>query len=88
MVLFGVFGYANERRKRGAAGARRFLLWYAVAIPFMACAVGGEVYHRLHWLLYVAGALAVGGVLAQLYEFRRARNKARGESAAAADPPG
>jgi FtsH-binding integral membrane protein len=64
-ILVGCFGYATERRKRGAKGARNFLLWYAFAVPFMACALCGTIYHRLHWLYYVAGAMAVAAVLVQ-----------------------
>jgi hypothetical protein len=36
-MVVGIFGYVTERRKRGASGVRRFLLWYLVAVVFMAC---------------------------------------------------
>lgn len=80
MALLGVFGYLTERRKRGTSGVRRFLLWYAAAVPFMACSLGGTVYPRLHWLYYVAGAMAVVSALAQLRGYRRASTQARSES--------
>lgn len=80
MALLGVLGYMSERRKRGAPGVRRFLLWYAFAIPFMACALCGTVYPRLHWLYYLAGAMAVVSALVQLRGARRASPQARDES--------
>lgn len=80
MALLGVFGYLTERRKRGAPGARSFLLWYAFAIPFVACALCGLVYPKLHWLYYLAGAMAAGGALVQLRGARRARAQARDKS--------
>jgi hypothetical protein len=65
VVFVGVFGYLIERRKGGAPAARRFLAWCAFAIPFAACALVGSVYPKLHWLYYLAGAMAVVGTLVQ-----------------------
>lgn len=80
VALLGVFGYLFERRKRGALGARRFLLWYAFAVPFMACGLCGTVYPELHWLYFLAGAMAVIGALAQLRGASRASAHDRDES--------
>lgn len=73
MVMLGVAGYVNERRKRGAAGVRRFLLWYTFVIPFMACGLCAAVYPRLHWLWWVPGAMAVAYPLAVVLHDRRTR---------------
>ena len=80
MALVGVFGYVIERRKRGRPGARRFLVWYAFAIPFMACALTGSLYPKLHWLFYLAGAMAVVSALVQLRGARRANVRAGEDS--------
>jgi hypothetical protein len=70
MALLGVFGYLTERRKRGASSVRRFLLWYAFTIPFIACGLCGVAYPKLHWLGYPDFAVAV--VVALLARLRRA----------------
>lgn len=80
MALFGVFGYLSERRKRGALGVRRFLVWYAFAVPFMACALCGTVYPKLHWLYFLAGAMAVISALAQFRGASHASGQDRDES--------
>lgn len=80
MALLGVFGYLSERRKPGALGVRRFLVWYAFAVPFMACALCGTVYPKLHWLYFLAGAMAVISALAQLRGASRASAQDRDES--------
>jgi hypothetical protein len=81
MALLGVFGYLTERRKRGASGVRRFLLWYAFAIPFIACGLCGIAYPKLHWLYYPAVAMAVvAALLARLRRPRPASAQARDES--------
>lgn len=80
MAALGVFGYVTEKRKHGDAGARDFLIWYAIAIPFTACASTGMLYPKPHWLYYIAGAIAVVSTLVQFRRGLRARAKARGES--------
>jgi hypothetical protein len=80
MALLGVFGYVTERRKGGGPAARGFLLWYALAISFVAFALCGTVYPKLHWLYYLAGAMAVVNALVQLRRARRAHVQARAES--------
>jgi hypothetical protein len=81
MVLLGVFGYLTERRKGGASGARRFLLWYAFAILFIACGLCGAAYPKLRWLYYPAIATAVvAALLNWLRRPRPASTQARDES--------
>ena len=59
LIVLGFVGYFTEKRKRGADGVRRFLISYAIVWPFFACELTGLLYHRLHWLIYVGGAIAV-----------------------------
>jgi hypothetical protein len=40
MIALGAFGYFAEKRKRGAAGVRRFLISYCLAWPFMGAMMG------------------------------------------------
>ena len=76
--LFGVFGFLMQRRKRGAAAARSFGLWYAfVVIPLTACALCGMVFPKLHWLYYLAVATAVVSTLVQFRSLRRTRTHVR-----------
>lgn len=77
LVVLGIFGYRGERRRRGAAGVRQFLFWYAFAWPFMAAAMIGVMYPRLRWILFVSyGAVAIG-YLIQFRKMRRARKTSR-----------
>jgi hypothetical protein len=79
LVVLGVFGYLNERRKGGHGGVRRFLIWYAFAWPFMACALCAGLYPRLHWLYAVDFAIAVASYVVQLRDWRRARARAKAD---------
>ncbi|HET9170556.1 MAG TPA: hypothetical protein VFN97_14020 [Actinospica sp.] len=79
LVALGVFGFLTERRKRGRDGVRRFLIWYALAWPFMACALAAELYPRLHWLYSVSIAIAVASYVVQIRGWRRARAQAKAD---------
>lgn len=79
IALIGIFGYLGERRKRGAPGARRFLLWYALGVPIVACSLIGTVYPKVHWLFYLAGAVIVVSVLVRATGVPRASSKASDE---------
>ena len=87
--LAGIFGYLMQRRKRGAATARSFGLWYAlVVIPLTACALCGMVFPALHWLYYLAIAIAVGSTLAQFRGTRRDSAHPRDESSSSGSSSG
>jgi hypothetical protein len=82
MVVLGVFGYLNERRRRGAEGVRRFLIWYGFAWPFMACGMCAILFPKLHWLYYVEFAIAALGYGAQALDWRRAKARAAARESA------
>jgi hypothetical protein len=76
LVALGVFGYFNERRRRGADGVRRFLIWYCFVWPFMACGMCAIAFPRLHWLYYVEFGIAGLGYGVQALDWRRAKARA------------
>ena len=79
LVVMGVAGYFMYRR-RGGDELRRFFVGYAFTWPIVGCGLCAVGYPRLHWLYYVAFALAVASYVVQIPGLWRARAKARGES--------
>jgi hypothetical protein len=77
MVAVGVVGYLMSRR-RGPDEVRRFLIWYAMAWPFMAAGLGGVLLPKEHWLYFVQGGIAVVGYGVQFFDARRQRLRADG----------
>jgi hypothetical protein len=89
LVALGVAGFFNERRRRGPAGVRRFLVWYCLAWPFAAAAVCATEFPRLHWLILVSFGISGVGSAVRMYADRRARARPAGpEPADAALPRG
>ena len=80
LVVMGVFGYLTEKRKHGRDGVRKFLIWYALAWPFMACALCAAFYPKLHWLYFVDFGLAVASYVVPILGWRRARARARAKA--------
>jgi hypothetical protein len=76
LVALGVIGYFNERRRRGPEGVRRFLIWYAIAWPFMAAGLCALAFPRPHWLCIVQIGIAVIGYGVRILGFRRSRARA------------
>ena len=88
LVVLGVFGYLNERRRRGPEGVRRFLIWYAIAWPFMAAGLCALVFPRLHWFYIVQIGIAVIGYGVQILDFRRSRARAAAQTQIDQPSPG
>jgi len=79
LVVLGVFGYLKQKRRHGRDGVRQFLIWYAFAWPFLACALCAGFYPRLHWLYFVDFGLAVASYVVQILGWRRARAAAKAD---------
>ena len=79
LVVVGVVGYFNQKRRHGREGVRQFLIWYAFAWPFLACALCAGFYPRLHWLYYVDFGLAVAAYAVQIWGLIRARAAAKSD---------
>ena len=79
LVAVGVFGYLTQVRRRGRYEVRDFLIWYALAWPFMACFLLAGFYPRLHWLYFVNFAIAVASYAVQFFGWRRARDRAKAD---------
>jgi hypothetical protein len=73
LVVMGVIGYSIEKRRRGPAGVRRFVIWYVFAWPFMAVGVFEITHPRQHWLVYLDFGIAAVGYGVQFLDARRSR---------------
>lgn len=71
----GVAGYFIEKRRRGPAGLRQFLIWYAFVWPFAAAGLCAMSSPRLHWLYWVEFAIAVTSYVVQFRSQRRLRRQ-------------
>jgi hypothetical protein len=86
LIALGVFGYFNERRRRGTDGARRFLIWYCFAWPFMACGMCAIAFPKLHWLYYVEFGIAGLGYGVQAFDWRRTKARAAAHGSVGGPP--
>lgn len=75
VAVVGVIGYLGQKRRGSEGDVRRFLKFYALGVPFLACVLTAGLYPRWRWLYFVAGAIAVLNAVMQFRAQRRGRRR-------------